>query len=288
MEENLQSLSEKETKEEAWTDTNVLQAIRSQELILQRIFPELLNRAHTAIKPLQIQHIQRVFLVGCGDSYYAGLAARLAFERYTGLAVDALPSMEFSRYYGRNISDNTMVFSLSNSGRASRTVEAAKVATHHEAITVGVTGRPESDLAKSTQSMLLQFVETPDLPLGAGSLGLANYMVTLAALYSSMVVVAVERKKITDIQGTDIIVKLAASTSIIGATVDANLESIQNYASLLEKKPVLYILGAGPVSLPLILEPLRCTSSLNLKQYPRNWRSLLTSSTLCLKRAPTF
>ncbi len=184
--------------------------------------------------------------MGCGDSYYAGLAARLAFERYTGLATDALPSMEFSRYYGRYVDEHALVFSLSNSGRASRTIETAKVARYHEALTIGVTGRPQSALAQSADSVLLQFVETPDLPLGAGSLGLANYMVTLGALYVSMAVIAVQRERMTPEQGNDLIKDLIGSTSIIGATVEANLAPIRQYAAILATKPVLYMIGAGP------------------------------------------
>jgi glutamine---fructose-6-phosphate transaminase (isomerizing) len=246
MQDNSEGLSNQEWKEEAWTDTDVLQAIRSQELILTRVFPELLKRAQEAVEPLSLSDIQRIFLVGCGDSYYAGLAARMAFERFTGLATDALPSLEFSRYYGRYIDAHSLVFSLSNSGRASRTIETAKVAAHHGALTVGVTGRSQSALAQAAQSVLLQFVETPDLPLGAGSLGLANYMVTLAALYVSMVAISVQRKRLSAEQGSDLIATLTASTSIIGATVEANLASIRQYAAVLAGKPVLYMLGGGP------------------------------------------
>src|SRR5256886_15062848 len=32
----------------------------------------------------------RIYLVGCGDSHYAGLATRLAFERWTGIPTEAL------------------------------------------------------------------------------------------------------------------------------------------------------------------------------------------------------
>ena len=40
----------------------------------------------------------RIYLVGCGDSHYSGLATRLAFERWSGIPTEALESLEFSRY----------------------------------------------------------------------------------------------------------------------------------------------------------------------------------------------
>lgn len=239
-------LTQTEAKEEAWMRADVLEAIRLQEQILARALPKLLERAQQVVEMLPIEQVNRVFLVGCGDSYYAGLAARLGFEMHVGLPTDALPSMEFSRYSGRYIDDKSLVFALSNSGRASRSVEAAQVAMHHKAVTVAVTGRPESALAKSANATLLQYVETPDLPLGAGSLGLANYMVTLAALYASMLALGVNRGRLSQAQGAALAAQLTASTKIIGATVDANLASIRAYAAIVENKPVLYILGSGP------------------------------------------
>ncbi len=64
MQDNPQGLSDVETKEEAWTDTDVLEAIRMQELILQRVFPELLRRAREAIQPLPVKNMQRAVLGG--------------------------------------------------------------------------------------------------------------------------------------------------------------------------------------------------------------------------------
>ncbi len=45
-----------------------------------------------------VQRIPRIYLVGCGDSLYAAMAARLMFERYTGVATEAVAALEFSRY----------------------------------------------------------------------------------------------------------------------------------------------------------------------------------------------
>ncbi len=36
----------------------------------------------------------RIYLAGCGDSHYAGLAARLAFERWSGIPTQALPALD--------------------------------------------------------------------------------------------------------------------------------------------------------------------------------------------------
>ncbi len=53
---------------------------------------------HTAATDLPLNTPSRVYLVGCGDSHYAGLATRFAFERWSGVPTEALESLEFSRY----------------------------------------------------------------------------------------------------------------------------------------------------------------------------------------------
>ena len=40
----------------------------------------------------------RIYLTGCGDSHFAGIGARLAFERWSGIPTQAVESLELSRY----------------------------------------------------------------------------------------------------------------------------------------------------------------------------------------------
>ena len=53
---------------------------------------------HASAVKLPLRVPSRVYLVGCGDSHYAGLATRFAFERWSGIPTEALESLEFSRY----------------------------------------------------------------------------------------------------------------------------------------------------------------------------------------------
>jgi fructoselysine-6-P-deglycase FrlB-like protein len=66
----------------------------------------------------------RVYLVGCGDSWYCGLATRLAFESWAGVSTEASQALEFSRYGVQYAPPDALVVAISNSGRVARTVEA--------------------------------------------------------------------------------------------------------------------------------------------------------------------
>ena len=79
----------------------------------------------------------RIFLAGCGDSHYAGLGARLAFER--GIPPQALPSLELSRCELELAPAGSWAICVSNSGKVVRTVETAANARERSLPTIGVT-----------------------------------------------------------------------------------------------------------------------------------------------------
>src|SRR5919197_2840412 len=83
---------------------------------------------HAAARELPLPLPSRIYLVGCGDSHYAGLATRFVFERWAGIPTEALESLEFSRYAVQSAPPDALVVAVSNSGRVARTVECVLAA----------------------------------------------------------------------------------------------------------------------------------------------------------------
>ena len=54
-----------------------------------------------ALDPALFTSTSHIYITGCGDSYFAGLAARYAFARYAGVPTEALEALEFGRYSAR-------------------------------------------------------------------------------------------------------------------------------------------------------------------------------------------
>jgi glucosamine--fructose-6-phosphate aminotransferase (isomerizing) len=239
-------LTQQETAEEAWTAVDVRQAIRQQADIARLAIDAFGPRVEAVIDRIDASTLRRAYLTGCGDSYYAALAAKLAMERWTGLPVEVLPSMEFSRYSAETAGADSLVVCLSNSGRVSRTIEAARVARSRGATVVAVTGRSESDLAASADIVLSQRVETPELPSGAGSLGLANYLVSLLGLYSLALELGTRNGRLDLARHELLDAALRAVPAAIEATYDAADEAAVAVAGTLVAEPVVYVLGAGP------------------------------------------
>src|SRR6185437_2275114 len=69
-----------------------------------------------------LEQLEHVYLIGCGDSHFAGLATRLAFQRYAGVHVEPVQALEFSRYLVDSLPAHSAVIAVSNSGEVTRTV----------------------------------------------------------------------------------------------------------------------------------------------------------------------
>jgi glucosamine--fructose-6-phosphate aminotransferase (isomerizing) len=155
---------------------NMLAGIRQQPEWLVRGPRELLERARELIDgPAP----PRVYLTGCGDSHYAGLAVRHAFEAWSGIPTQALPALELSRYDLEFAPPGSWVVCVSNSGKVVRTVEAAAAARARGLRSIGVTYDPESRLAEAAEVTLPYRYDDPGF--GPGTI---SYVASLGALYA--------------------------------------------------------------------------------------------------------
>jgi glutamine---fructose-6-phosphate transaminase (isomerizing) len=153
---------------------NMLAGIRQQADWLRRGPREL----WAAASALGEEAPPRVYLVGCGDSHYAGVSARHAFERWSGIPTQALPSLEFARYEVEGAPSGSWAVCVSNSGKVTRTVEAAARARERGLFAVGVTYDPDSRLAQAADFTLAYRYDDPGF--GPGTI---SYVASLAALY---------------------------------------------------------------------------------------------------------
>ncbi len=95
------------------------------------------------------QEINKIYLLGCGTAYYAGLSSRLAFERLAGINTEAVIGSEF-RYTDPIIDKNTLVFALSQSGETADTLAALREAKQKGALVRGIVNVIGSTIARET------------------------------------------------------------------------------------------------------------------------------------------
>jgi glucosamine 6-phosphate synthetase-like amidotransferase/phosphosugar isomerase protein len=122
-----------------------------------------------------------VVLTGCGDSHFAGIGAKLAFERDAGVRCQPLEALELTRYavrYVPVVPRPPLLVAISYSGSVGRTIEAASTAQTFGWRTVALTGRAEGRLAQAVEPILM------DVPTLGFSPGTSTYVAMLTALYT--------------------------------------------------------------------------------------------------------
>jgi glutamine---fructose-6-phosphate transaminase (isomerizing) len=183
----------------------------------------------------------RVYLVGCGDSHYCGLATRLAFERWSGVATEALESLEFSRYVVDHAPEGAWVVCVSNSGRVTRTVEAAVFARRRGLVPVALTFDAASRLAASAASTLPFGYE--DVGFGPGTL---SYMASLSGLYAVALHLAEVAGRLDTAGVDDRLQALAAQADVVESAIGACDGIAQDLGRETGIEVPIHLIGGGP------------------------------------------
>lgn len=183
----------------------------------------------------------RAYLVGCGDSWYCGMATRLAFEAWAGIATEPMQALEFSRYYCEYAPPDALVVAISNSGRVSRTVEAVIRARARGLMTVAGTSALDSPIAREADRAIdLGYAERRFAP------GTSSYMASLVLQYCIALHLAVVGGRLGSAEVAAKLDAIAAVADGMQRTIDSAkpiLEELASRAALTDK---LMFMGGGP------------------------------------------
>ena len=122
---------------------------------------ETLSRARTQLAahgdgPLsldRLREVSRVIVIGCGTSYHAGLAGRLAIERWARIPVEVEVASEF-RYRDPIVGPGTLVLGITQSGETADTLAAMRLARARGATVLAVTNAAGSQVTHEADSVL--------------------------------------------------------------------------------------------------------------------------------------
>ncbi len=99
----------------------------------------------------KIADARRIVIVGCGTSWHAGLVAEYVFEELARINVEVQYASEF-RYRNPVISENDIVFAISQSGETADTLAAIELAKSKGALIFGVCNVVGSSIARATHA----------------------------------------------------------------------------------------------------------------------------------------
>jgi glucosamine--fructose-6-phosphate aminotransferase (isomerizing) len=105
------------------------------------------------ISEQRLRRIGRIVIVACGTSYHAGLAARIALERWAGIPVEVDLASEF-RYREPLLSEDSLVIGITQSGETADTLAAMRLARASGATVLALTNVPGSQATLDADGVL--------------------------------------------------------------------------------------------------------------------------------------
>lgn len=99
----------------------------------------------------QLSHIERIVIVACGTSYYAGLVGEYLIEELAGIPVEVQLASEF-KYRNEPLTRSTALLALSQSGETADTIAALKKVEGYGILRLGVVNTVGSTIARLTDA----------------------------------------------------------------------------------------------------------------------------------------
>lgn len=99
----------------------------------------------------QLKYIDRIIIVACGTSYYAGLVGEYLIEELAGIPVEVQLASEF-KYRNEPLSRSTAVMAISQSGETADTIAAMKKIEDYGILRLGIVNATGSTIARLTDA----------------------------------------------------------------------------------------------------------------------------------------
>ena len=100
-----------------------------------------------------IASIDKIYIVGCGSAYHAGVYGRYVTENLTGIATCAEIASEF-RYGSVPLNEKSLVILISQSGETADTIAALKKAKEQKAKTLSIINVESSTMSKLSDMII--------------------------------------------------------------------------------------------------------------------------------------
>ncbi|MHA7177498.1 glutamine--fructose-6-phosphate transaminase (isomerizing) [Arthrobacter sp. Sr24] len=187
------------------------------------------------VDPSVLKSINRIIVLACGTSAYAGQVARYAIEHWCRIPTEVELSHEF-RYRDPIVDERTLIVSISQSGETMDTLMAVRYAKEQGAVTVSICNTNGSTIPRESDAVLYTHAG-PEIAVASTKAFLAQITATyLLGLYLAQL-----RGNLFQGQIKDILAELAKTPAKI-ADVLANAEQIKSLArSMADTRTVLFL-----------------------------------------------
>jgi len=181
-----------------------------------------------------------VFLVACGTSYHACLAASYMFSKLAFLATHPVIASEFVEQHGRSVNIDSTLLVVSQSGETADTLAALEHARLRAATILGLTNVIGSTLTRVSRVYACQ-QSGPEIGVAATK----TFTTQLSVLAQLALRVAKKRGKISHEEIEQLEEQLEQIPDIAETILRTREEQIKQLAKKYRDKPCFFFLGRG-------------------------------------------
>ena len=203
------------------------------------------QQVRAVLTPSEWQAVKKVYLTGDGDSYHASCAAEMAFQVIADVACEPLSAQRFLDYRAAWMRPaappHTLVIATSASGGTERVVQAIERAKEYGALTVALTGTPNSAVTQVADRSVVV-----ELPHKERSPGIRTYQASLMGMLLVAIRLAERQGRYAQEETDRLRQELIALADVVDATTNAIQAGCREVADLIAASPIVVMLGSGP------------------------------------------
>ncbi|MGB9853578.1 MAG: glutamine--fructose-6-phosphate transaminase (isomerizing) [Candidatus Bathyarchaeales archaeon] len=187
-----------------------------------------------------LDRAREVFLVACGTSYHACLAASYMFSKLAFLATYPVIASEFIEQHGKSVNIESTILAVSQSGETADTLAAVNAARQRAATVLGLTNVIGSTLTRVSRVYISQ-QSGPEIGVAATK----TFTSQLSVLAQLALRLAKKRGKISQDEMDFLEAKLEQIPDIVKTIIETQEEKVKGIAKKYKDAEVFFFLGRG-------------------------------------------
>ena len=187
-----------------------------------------------------LDRAREVFLVACGTSYHACLAASYMFSKLACLATYPVIASEFIEQHGKSVNIDSTILAVSQSGETADTLAAVNAARQRAATVLGLTNVIGSTLTRISRVYISQ-QSGPEIGVAATK----TFTSQLSVLAQLALRLAKKRGKISQDEMDFIDAKLKKLPETVETIIATQEEKVKGVAKKYKDAKVFFFLGRG-------------------------------------------
>jgi glucosamine--fructose-6-phosphate aminotransferase (isomerizing) len=181
-----------------------------------------------------------VFLVACGTSYHACLAASYLFSKLSFLATHPVIASEFVEQHGKSVNIDSLLLVVSQSGETADTLDAVESARLRAATILGLTNVVGSTLTRIARVYIIQ-QSGPEIGVAATK----TFTSQLSVLSQLAIRLAKKRGKVSHIEIEELEENLERIPDIVEEIISSKEEKVKQLAKKYSDRHCFFFLGKG-------------------------------------------